>query len=123
MAQLTLTMVHIDKIVAHPKNARKHPAKQLKQLEKSIEAFGNNMPIIIDEMALPFPFFLRLLEPLEILDHGSIASVEPAPCDHVEFAVSRQVVSRKADRATVLSRDHVLLEVGGFVPGDHLFGR
>ena len=49
MAQLTLTMVPIDELAAHPKNARKHPAKQLKQLEKSIEAFGNNTPIIIDE--------------------------------------------------------------------------
>ncbi len=49
MAQLTLTMVHIDEIAAHPKNARKHPAKQLKQLENSIKAFGNNTPIIIDE--------------------------------------------------------------------------
>lgn len=49
MTKLTIKMVSINDIAAHPNNARKHPAKQLKQLEKSIQSFGNNTPIIIDE--------------------------------------------------------------------------
>ena len=49
MSTLTIKMVAINDIAAHPNNARKHPANQLKQLEKSIANFGNNTPIIIDE--------------------------------------------------------------------------
>ena len=60
MAQLTLTMVPIDEIAAHPKNARKHPAKQLKQLEKSIEAFGFTNPLLVDEPRIAEIAFLKI---------------------------------------------------------------
>jgi hypothetical protein len=36
----------------NPRNARKHPAKQIKQLQASINAFGFTVPILTDEQGM-----------------------------------------------------------------------
>ena len=39
----------IEDIKPYPKNAKKHDAKQIKQVAKSIEEFGFNQPIVVDK--------------------------------------------------------------------------
>ena len=49
MNQLIIVPMSIEDLIPSPNNARTHSNRQLKQLESSIKAFGNNTPIIIDE--------------------------------------------------------------------------
>jgi len=46
---LDIVMRAISTLEPHPKNARTHSKKQLKQLARSIEKFGFLQPIIVDE--------------------------------------------------------------------------
>lgn len=46
--QLAIRMTPIKELKPDPKNARLHPDKHVKQLAKSIEAFGFNVPILVD---------------------------------------------------------------------------
>jgi ParB-like chromosome segregation protein Spo0J len=39
----------IDNLTPNPRNARKHPKKQLRQLANSIERFGFTNPVLIDD--------------------------------------------------------------------------
>lgn len=43
-----IALLPVGRLVPDPKNARQHPPKHIKQLAKSIEAFGFNVPILID---------------------------------------------------------------------------
>lgn len=43
-----IALLPVGRLVPDPKNARQHPLKHIKQLAKSIEAFGFNVPILID---------------------------------------------------------------------------
>ena len=45
---LVVAMVPVVSLVLDPNNARLHPERHIKQLAKSIEAFGFNCPILID---------------------------------------------------------------------------
>ncbi|ODS03462.1 DNA methylase N-4 [Methyloceanibacter marginalis] len=44
-----IRLVSVDKLKAHPKNARTHSKKQLRQIADSIECFGFTNPILADE--------------------------------------------------------------------------
>lgn len=41
--------MRIDEIKPYPKNAKKHPEKQIKQIAESIKEFGFNQPLVIDK--------------------------------------------------------------------------
>ena len=41
-------LLSIDRLKPDPKNARQHSAKQIRQIAKSIETFGFNVPILVD---------------------------------------------------------------------------
>jgi hypothetical protein len=45
---LSVDYVPIDQLKPDPKNARVHSKKQIRQIAKSIESFGFNVPILID---------------------------------------------------------------------------
>lgn len=47
--KLKIETVPIDSIVAYENNAKLHPQEQVDQIVRSMEAFGNNDPIAIDE--------------------------------------------------------------------------
>lgn len=49
MADLKIEKVKIDDIKTYENNAKLHPAEQIEQIKKSIEKFGFNDPIAIDE--------------------------------------------------------------------------
>ncbi len=46
--QLSLTYLPVSKRRPDPQNARQHSARQLKQIARSIESFGFNVPILVD---------------------------------------------------------------------------
>lgn len=47
--KLKIVKVGIDTIKEYEKNAKLHPKEQIEQIKKSIEEFGNNDPIAVDE--------------------------------------------------------------------------
>lgn len=49
MNKLKIEYVDIKNIKPYSKNAKRHPKKQIEQIKKSIEDFGFNDPIAIDE--------------------------------------------------------------------------
>lgn len=46
---MQIEQIDISKIKVYENNAKLHPAEQIEQIKKSIEEFGNNDPIAIDE--------------------------------------------------------------------------
>ena len=46
---MQITKKKLDEIKPYEKNAKLHPERQIEQIKKSIEEFGNNDPIAIDE--------------------------------------------------------------------------
>lgn len=85
MKQLKIVPMSIEDITPNPTNARKHSVKQLKQLENSINAFGNNTPIIIDENRKILCGHARF-ETLKRLGHAQIPTVG---IDHLTEAQKR----------------------------------
>lgn len=49
MDNLKIEYVNINDIKPYKNNAKRHPKKQIEQIKKSIEDFGFNDPIAIDE--------------------------------------------------------------------------
>lgn len=49
MDNLKIESVNINDIKPYKNNAKRHPKKQIEQIKKSIEDFGFNDPIAIDE--------------------------------------------------------------------------
>lgn len=47
--ELKIEKLNIKEIIPYSKNAKRHPKKQIEQIKKSIEDFGFNDPIAIDE--------------------------------------------------------------------------
>ena len=46
---MKIEKISIDKIKPYENNAKLHPPEQIEQIKKSIQEFGNNDPIAIDE--------------------------------------------------------------------------
>ena len=42
-----MKQVAIDNVKPYPKNAKKHPSKQVQQIANSIKEFGFNQPIVL----------------------------------------------------------------------------
>lgn len=49
MQELKIEKINITDIKPYSKNAKRHPKKQIEQIKKSIQDFGFNDPIAIDE--------------------------------------------------------------------------
>jgi hypothetical protein len=47
-ASLSISYIPVDRLIPDPRNARQHSAKQIRQIAKSIETFGFNVPILVD---------------------------------------------------------------------------
>ena len=47
-ATLAIRYLAIDDLIPDPSNPRQHSAKQIRQIAKSIETFGFNVPILAD---------------------------------------------------------------------------
>lgn len=46
---MEITKIKIDDIIPYENNAKEHPKEQIEQIKKSIQDFGNNDPIAVDE--------------------------------------------------------------------------
>jgi ParB-like chromosome segregation protein Spo0J len=44
-----IEMVPVDRLTSHPRNARTHTKKQIRQLAKSIDRFGFTNPLLVDD--------------------------------------------------------------------------
>ena len=49
MNNLKIEKIFIDDIIPYKNNAKRHPKKQIEQIKQSIQEFGFNDPIAIDE--------------------------------------------------------------------------
>ena len=49
MSTIKIEQIDINLIIPYPKNAKRHPKKQIEQIKKSIQEFGFNDPLAIDE--------------------------------------------------------------------------
>ena len=49
MITIKIEKINIEDIKKYENNAKRHPKKQIEQIKKSIEDFGFNDPIAIDE--------------------------------------------------------------------------
>ena len=47
-APLSVAYLSLDRLAPDPTNARRHSKKQIRQIASSIEAFGFNVPILVD---------------------------------------------------------------------------
>lgn len=47
--ELKIEKINIAEIKPYSKNAKRHPKKQIEQIKKSIQDFGFNDPLAIDE--------------------------------------------------------------------------
>ena len=47
-ALLSIAYLPIDQLKPDPSNARQHSKKQIRQIAKSIETFGFNVPVLVD---------------------------------------------------------------------------
>ena len=47
-APLSVAYLPLDRLKPDPGNARRHNAKQIRQIARSIETFGFNVPILVD---------------------------------------------------------------------------
>jgi len=45
---LTVTVRRIEELKRDPANPRRHDKKQIRQIARSIEAFGFNVPVLLD---------------------------------------------------------------------------
>jgi DNA modification methylase len=70
-AVLAIEMVAIEVLRPDPKNARVHSDKQIKQLARSVEAFGFNSPLLLDA------------QNLVIAGHGRLLAVKRLGWSHV----------------------------------------
>jgi hypothetical protein len=60
-ALLSIAYLPIDQLKPDPSNARQHSKKQIRQIAKSIETFGFNVPVLVDVEAKVIAGHGRLL--------------------------------------------------------------
>lgn len=80
-----IELIPIDEIKPSPRNVRKHPDKQIKAIARSIEAFGFNVPILIDADNTVLAGHGRL-------EAAKLLGFTPVPCfrlDHMTPAQGR----------------------------------
>lgn len=85
---LQIRQLKVRDLIENPRNARTHPRKQIRQIAKSIERFGFNNPILIDETGMILAGHGRARAAAEL-------GMELVPCvrlDHMSEAEKRAYV-------------------------------
>lgn len=87
---ITVLNIEIEKVIPYPKNAKKHPEKQIRQLAVSIREFGFNQPIVVDKKMVV------------IAGHGRLAAakemkLEKVPIIMVDLPEDKAKAYRLAD--------------------------
>lgn len=86
----TIKQVKLDKIFPYEKNQKKHPAKHIEQVAKSIKEFGFNQPIVVDKQGVI------------IVGHGRYEAakalkLDSVPCLEVDLTEEQAKAYRLAD--------------------------
>lgn len=100
MKTLTIENVALNQIRAYEKNAKNHPESQIQQIAASIQQFGFNNPILVDEN-------------LEIIaGHGRMAATQVLGLDTVP--VIRLAHLSDAQKRAYRLADNKIAENGGW---------
>lgn len=91
------SMESVDKLLANPKNARTHSAKQIKKIAKSIDQFGFINPIVIDSDKVIFAGHGRL-------EAAKDLEIKEVPCVDVSY------LSEEQKRAYMLADNRIATE-------------
>jgi DNA modification methylase len=83
-------LIKIEEIKPYPKNAKKHPQKQIKQIADSIKEFGFNQPLVLDK------------NNTIIIGHGrfeaaKLLDMKAVPCLMVDLSPQKAKAYRLAD--------------------------
>lgn len=89
----------LSEIVPYETNAKKHPKYQIQQIKESIETFGNNDPIAIDE------------NNVIIEGHGRYLALKELAYDQVPV-IRLKHLSKEQKRAYVLAHNKITLNTG-----------
>jgi hypothetical protein len=81
---MKITEVPIAKLKPYEKNAKKHPASQVKAIARSIEAFGFNVPLVIDAKH-------RIWSGHGRLEAAKLLNLETLPCVKREDLTDEQL--------------------------------
>ena len=77
MTSLQIAYLSPGSLHAHPRNAREHSDRQIEQIASSIQAFGFNSPVIVDEKRQILAGHGRVRAALKLgLDHVPTVSIE-----------------------------------------------
>lgn len=96
---MKLEMMSLSLIVPYETNAKKHPKYQIQQIKESIETFGNNDPIAIDE------------KNVIIEGHGRYLALKELAYDQVPV-IRLKHLSKEQKRAYVLAHNKITLNTG-----------
>ena len=92
--------ISVDKLRAHPKNARTHAAKQIRQIANSIKRFGFTNPILVDE------------DNAVLAGHGRLAAAKQLGLGEVPTLVVAGLT--EAQKRAYLLADNKLAEKAGW---------
>lgn len=97
MQSLVVEQRSLDQLKTNPRNARRHPAKQLHQLAASISEFGLNAPVLVDE------------DGVILAGHGRAAAAKLAGLAEVPVIVLRHLATSEQRRAYALADNKIQL--------------
>lgn len=106
-APLEVKYLAPDELKANPKNARKHRARQLRQIAESIKKFGFNNPILIDAQGVVIAGHGRL----EAAKKLGLATVPTVRLDHMTEAQKRAYVISDNRLAELAGWDREILAI------------
>lgn len=96
---MKIERISINKIKPYGKNAKKHPKEQIEQIKRSIEEFGNNDPIAIDE------------KNVIIEGHGRYEALKALGYEEVEV-IKLTHLSDEQKKAYILAHNQLTLNSG-----------
>ena len=96
---MQIEVLPIDDVVPYENNAKEHPNWQIEQIAKSIEEFGNNDPIAIDE------------NNVIIEGHGRLFALKKLGYNEVE-CIRLSHLSDEQKRAYILAHNQLTLNSG-----------
>ena len=80
---MELEQININELKAYQNNAKKHPKEQIEQIKQSIEAFGFNDPIAVDENNMIIEGHGRMMAAKEL-------GIEQLPCIRLSNLTEQQ---------------------------------
>jgi hypothetical protein len=101
MIRLSNKVVEVEKLFAHPKNYRKHPASQLRELRASYRRFGQFRSVVVQETAND--------QYIIIAGHGMVEAMRLEQSKYVHVDVIPESISAKEIEAIIIADNQTSL--------------